>query len=197
MKATPILALAMAVGLTATTARAQSVSDVEDFGAESSPPKPLIPDAWYRPTLAIAYAAAPPIAYFGSEAADSYWPVVPAWLLAPSVHWASRRGWRAGISLVMQPAAAYTGWMVGIAVTRPSCAQEAQYDCGHEDAAMGILVGYLSWAVADLVLVSDVKPRPLNEGPVAQTQRRQRIRVTPIATVTPRGQLVGGVVGRF
>jgi len=197
MKANPIFALAVSVGLTATVANAQSATDVDDFGTESTPKKPLIPDAWYRPTLALAYAAAPPIAYFGSEAADSYWPVAPAWLLAPSVHWASRRGWRAGISLVMQPVAAYTGWMVGIAVTRPSCAGQTGYDCGHKDAATGILAGYLAWAVADLVLVSDVKPQPLEERNSSPMAKSRRIRVTPLATVTPRGQLVGGVAGRF
>jgi hypothetical protein len=137
------------------------------------------------------------VAYYGSDAANSIWPVVPAWLFAPSVHWASRHGWRAGISLVMQPVAVFTGWMVGIAATRPSCARQTEFDCGHEDAATGMLVGYVAWAVADVVLVSDAKPRPMiEEGPPPMAWRRQ-LHLTPVAGVTKDGQLIGGVAGRF
>jgi hypothetical protein len=197
MKAMLVLATSVSMGLTAASAYSQSASDVGEPRAEAPPPAPLLPEQWYRPVLAMAYAAAPPVAYFGSEAVDSYWPVVPAMFFAPSVHWASRRGWRAGISLVMQPVAAYTGWMLGIAATRPACSQKVQSDCGHDDAATGILVGYLTWAVADVVLVSDVRPRPMDEQLPQPVVRRTRVRVTPVATVTPSGQLVGGLAGRF
>src|SRR5512145_2474422 len=114
MKTHLTLAMIPALGLLTAPALGQSdvAGAVGDMPAERPP---LIPHRWYRPALAVAYSAAPIIAYYGSEAADSYWPVAPAWLLAPGVHWASRRGWRAGISLVMQPVAAYSGWMAGIA----------------------------------------------------------------------------------
>ena len=197
MKAMLGLALSVSMGLTAASAHSQPVSDVDALRAEPPPPAPLLPKQWYRPVLAMAYAATPPVAYFGSQAADSYWPVVPAVFLAPSVHWVSRRGWRAGISLVMQPVAAYTGWMLGIVLTRPACAQDVQPDCGQDDAAPGILAGYLSWAVADVVLVSDIRPRPMEEPFPQPVAGRTRLRLRPVATVTPSGQLFGGLVGRF
>lgn len=180
----------------APAALAQDAGDVDDFAAEAPPARRApLPDLWYKPVLGVAYVATPFAAYFGSEAADSYWPVAPALFLAPAAHWASGRGWRAGISLVMQPAAAYTGWMAAIAVSRPGCMDEAEADCGVEDATTGLLVGYLAWAVADLVLVPDLKPQPMDEG--AAARRARRLAVQPLVTVTPRGQLVGGLTARF
>jgi hypothetical protein len=197
MKANIIIPTAVSAALMASAVHAQSTAEAPDITLEPAARRPLIPDQWYQPALAMAYVATPPIAYFGSETVDSYWPVAPALFLAPSIHWASHRGWRAGISLVMQPVAAYTGWMAGIILTRPSCAQDIQDNCGHDDAAMGILVGYLGWAIADVVLVSDVKPRPLNEEGDVLVVQRSRWKVRPVATMTPSGQLFGGVIGQF
>ena len=194
-----IVPLLSCLGIAVATAPAQAqYYEPSPPAEESAGRKPPLPAQWQRPVLGIAYAGAPFIAYFGSDAAGSYWPAVPAWFLAPSVHWASRRGWRAGISLAMQPASAYTGWMLGIAATRGSCHDENDDDCGSETALAGAVVGYFAWAIADLVLVSNDRPAPLEEEqPWAARVSRRKGHLTPVLAATPEGGLFGGFAGRF